>query len=120
MVRRGHGVLVADERLRKRLGAIQKQIDLLKVAEEVFLNLDASKKSQYAVLYLQTKGTVAEREALVYRSDDWKEFSTGLVQAEVAYNSERRRLDLQMKAFDAEYLTYKIENGAINRQGAIT
>lgn len=109
-----------DKKLHRQLSLIQNRIDELKEAEEVFLNLEASKKAQFAVLYLKTKGTVAERDALVHSSADWKAFSTGLVQAEVEYNSKKRRLELQMKAFDAEYLTFKVENNAINRQGAVT
>ncbi len=110
---------MADERLRKRLIAIDRQISKLRVAEEAFLNLDATKKLQHAVIYLRTKGTVAEREAMVHASEEWRVFITGLVQAEVEYNYQKRELELQMKAFDAEYLTYKVEAGAINRQGAV-
>lgn len=109
-----------DDKLRGRLLKIENQIKTLRNAEEKFLNLDASKKSIYAMLYLNTKGTVAERDAIVHNSDAWKEFSSGLVQAEVNFNAEKRKLELQMKAFDAEYLTYKVEAGAINRQGALT
>lgn len=109
-----------DHRLRERLIKIHEQIDKLGVEEELFLNLKASKDAQFGLLYLNTTGSVAEREAKVYSSDTWTKFQTSLVMAEVGYNKAKRMLDLQMKAYDAEHLSYKIDNQAINRQGSQT
>jgi hypothetical protein len=107
-----------DERLRDRLVKISHQIDRLKAVEEPWLNLKASKESEFGLLYLSTTGSVAEREAKVYTSSEWTDFSKALVQAEVQFNRERRMLDLQLKAYDAEHLSFKIDHSAIARQGS--
>lgn len=108
-----------DTRLAERLDKLADQIDTLRDAEKAFLELDAHKKVLAAQLYLKTDGkSVAEREAAVYASVDWKNFCAGLVEAESAYNHERRRYELQLKAYDAEHLTLKTEVPVIKRQGA--
>lgn len=107
-----------DSILQKRLNDIASQIDKLKISEELFLNLDASKKAQYGTLYLTTSGTVAEREAKVHMSKIWNEFTMAHVAAETEYNREKRMLELYIKAYDAEHITYKIENQGINRPGS--
>ncbi len=109
-----------DDRLRKSLLAIEKQIKRLKSSEEKFLTLEASKKTKYAIAYLTTSGTVAERESTVYCSPDWMAFSSALVTAEVEFNFEKRRLEHHMKCYDGEHLSFKIEGSAITRQGSIT
>lgn len=106
-----------DDRLRGRLEKLEEQIDTLKAVEHRFLELDASKKMLAAQLYLKTDGkNVAEREAQVFSSADWKVFITAHVEAESEFNFERRRYELRMKAFDAEYLTLKTDHSAIRRQ----
>lgn len=106
-----------DARLDERLVAIADQIDLLREAEKTFLELDAHKKVLAAQLFLKVEGkNVAEREALVYSSEAWINFSQGLVEAESNFNHERRRYELKMKAYDAEHLTLKTETPVINRQ----
>lgn len=108
-----------DQRLNERLEKLADQIDKLRDAEKVFLELDAHKKVLAAQLYLKAEGkSVAEKEALVYASGDWVNFSIGLVEAESAFNHERRRYELQLKAYDAEHLTLKTEVPVIRRQGA--
>lgn len=109
-----------DDRLRQALSLIEKQIKALRHAEEKFLTLEVAKKAKYSIAYLSTSGTVAEREATVLSSADWGIFTKALIDAEVSFNFEKRKLEHHMKAFDAEYLTYKLEHGAINRQGSIT
>ena len=106
-----------DRLLQERLLKISEHIGVLKAAERTYLELDASKRSMAAQLFLKAKGSsVAEREANAYSSDDWVNFSKGLAEAETVFNYERRNYELKLKAFDAEYLSYKIENSAIMRQ----
>lgn len=105
-----------DTRLKERLNALSDQIDKLRKAELEFLTLDAHKRVLAAQLFLQAEGkNVAEKEANVYSSAQWKDFSSGLVESESKFNHERRRYELQLKAFDAEYITYKIDATAIRK-----
>lgn len=106
-----------DKRLYGRLSKIEKQIELLKIAEETYLTLEANKEILRAQLFLRAEGkSIAEKEALVFSSKDWIDFSKGLVKAETERNHEKRRYEMRLKAFDAEYTTYKIEAQGISRQ----
>lgn len=106
-----------DRRLEERLEKLADQIDKVREAEHAFLQLEASRKPLYSQLFLGAEGkNVAEKEAHAYHSKDWRDFAAGLVEAESAFNHERRRYELQLKAFDSEYLTYKIEESVIRRQ----
>lgn len=107
-----------DDRLYKRLEKIEQSIEQLREVEKRFLNLEANKKPLFSMLFLQVTGNNAEREAKVYDSNDWREFAAGLVEAEVAFNHERRMYELRLKAYDAEHLTLKTETPVIKRQGA--
>lgn len=108
-----------DRRLEERLEKLSDQIDKLRKVEAVFLELEATKKPLYSQLFLKADGkSVADREAFAYSSDDWRDFAAGLVEAESAFNHERRRYELQLKAYDAEHLTLKTETPIIKRQGA--
>lgn len=108
-----------DSRLNDRLEKLADQIDKLREVERVFLELDANRKPLYSQLFLHAEGkNIAEREALAYNSRDWRDFTAGLVEAESAFNHERRRYELQLKAYDAEHLTLKTEVPVIRRQGA--
>jgi hypothetical protein len=106
-----------DARLDERLISIADQIDELREAERAFLNLEAHRKVLAAQLYLKADGkNVAEKEANVYASQDWRDFMKGHVAAETAYNHERRMYELKLKAYDAEHLTLKTETPVIRRQ----
>lgn len=106
-----------DVKLRKRLEKLEEQIDALRAAEKSFLALDAHRKILAAELFLRAEGkSVAEREAVVFSSDDWIAFSNAHVEAESSFNHERRRYELRIKAYDAEHLTLKTETPVIKRQ----
>ena len=105
-----------DSRLLSAIQRIETTIQDLAKAEEIYLNLEASKKSKYALRYLETKGTVGEREAQVLASDDWVTFCKALVTSEVEYQRVKRMLELHFKAFDAEYLSLKNDSQGIARQ----
>lgn len=51
-----------------------------------------------------------EKQSRSYANDDWRDFKKGLAQAKTRFNHERRMLEMYAKAFDAEYLTIKLEN----------
>lgn len=106
-----------DTRLKQRLDKLEAQIDKLRIAEREFLSLDAHRKVLAAQLFIKSEGkNVAEREANVYSCSDWTAFSNAHVEAESAFNHERRRYELQLKAYDAEHLTLKTETPVIKRQ----
>lgn len=105
-----------DQKLNNRLVKIREQIDFMGPIEENFLNLKASKDGMLAQLTLKAPGkSMAERESNALASGDWITFASGLAKAETDYNRSRRVLDLLFKAYDAEHLTYKIENSSIQR-----
>lgn len=96
---------------------VEKQIELLRDAEGVFLSLDAHKKVLAAQLYLSAEGkNVAEKEAVVYASSEWTAFAKAHAEAESNLNHEKRRYELKLKAYDAEHLSFKNEAPAIRRQ----
>lgn len=107
-----------DSRLQKRLERLEAQIERLRDAERIFLQLEAHKKVLAAQLFVKAEGkNVAEREAATFSSDDWITFSNAHYEAETDFNYERRRYELQLKAYDAEHLTLKTETPVIKRQG---
>lgn len=108
-----------DSRLEARLRKLEAQILKMREAESVFHKLEAHSDVLFSQLFDKLKqGSIAEREAKVYASQDWIDFAAGLAQSKTDYNHERRMHELQLKAFDSEYITYKVEESAIRRQGA--
>jgi hypothetical protein len=107
-----------DTLLGSRLNALNEQNDKLQKAEAQYLELEAHRKVLFSQLYLAAEGkNVAEKEANVYVSDDWKRFIGGLIAAETRFNFERRRFEILDKAFLAEYSTLKREADLIPKQG---
>ena len=106
-----------DRRLADRLNEIDSQLEKLRQCEMHFLDLEAHRKVLAAQLFIKADGrSVAEREAQVYSSQEWIDFSGGHAQAETEFNHERRRYELLLKAYDAEHLTLKTETPVIRRQ----
>lgn len=107
-----------DRVLADRLNSLNEQNEKLKRAEGNFRQLEAHKDVLWAQLYLRAEGkNVAEREAVVAASDDWRNYVTGLSNAETEYNYERRRFEILSQAYIAELNTYKQEAGVIRKQG---
>lgn len=105
-----------DQRLHERLTKWHVQIGKVRDADAVYLELEASEKSFYSELFLAAEGkSIAEKEAKAYACQEWKNYSAGLAQARSRFNHEKRILDLHQKAFDAEYLTYKIEADGVRK-----
>jgi len=104
------------ESLREKLQNWHDHIDAIKSVDHDALELTASEKTMFGQIYLGVEGkNREEREAKVHTHVDWINFQKGLVEAKVALNHSKRRLELLQKAFDAEYLTVKIEGDAIKR-----
>ena len=106
-----------DSRLSNRLRSWEQHIDVLAVVEADCLKLEANEKSLYSKLFLDAEGkNVATKEALAYSNQDWINFKAGLAEATVKKLRERRVLEIKAKAYESEYLTYKIEAEAIRKQ----
>lgn len=105
-----------DSQLEERLKLWHKQIDTLSGIEETYLTLEATEKSLFGKLFLKAEGkSVAEREAVAYSSEDWETFKKALAHSKSRYLTEKRNLELKIKAYEATYLSYKIENEAIKK-----
>lgn len=105
-----------DPKLRASLSKIALQIDKLQLVEEIYLNLDDSKKHLHAQLLLEkTAKTVDERKAMVENSPEWKNFCKVLNAKTSEFNREKRWLQLLFAAHDAEYGTWIREQAAIKR-----
>lgn len=105
-----------DLQLQERLTRWHKHIDQLKKIEAEYFSLEASEKHLFSRLFLESEGkNIAEREANAYGSSEWKQFKEGLAEAKSAYNTSRRELDLKIKAFEATYITYKLESEAVRK-----
>lgn len=106
-----------DSGLKERLSLIDKQIEKLFHVEREFFLLEGSEKSFLASLTiksLESSHAAKQNEALA--SAEWESFSDGMASHKSEYLREKRKLELLIKAFDAEYLTYKVENRVIQRQ----
>ena len=107
-----------DSQLEEALDKAEEHVKkTLKAAEKNFFFLKAHKDILYSRLLLGMKeGTLAVKEAQVYTSKEWIDFSEGLAGAEVEYLELRRLYELLLKRFDASYLSLKLESPLIKRQ----
>lgn len=106
-----------DSILAQRLRNLTTQNTTLREAEGEYLLKDAGKKTMEAEIFLTViTGTVAEREAKTYTTEEYKTYMRELSELHARYMFERRRFDILDKAFIAELNTYKIDNSLINRK----
>lgn len=106
-----------DLKLRNKLNQIEVHLGVLKDAEREFLFLEAHRKVLAGQLFLNAEGrSVAEKEAQVFASQEWIDFSKGLAQAESEFNHQRRMHELLLKKYDGEHLSLKTEAPVIRRQ----
>lgn len=105
-----------DSRLNERLHKWDLQIEEVSKVEEEFFVLEGTEKSLEGQLFLESPGrTIDEKKSCAYDSKEWREFKKALAEKKSRYNKERRILDLRIKAYEAEYLTYKIESEIIHK-----
>jgi len=105
-----------DAILGERLNKIAKQIKALRDLEEGFFRLEAHEKVLFGSLFSKVEGkSIEDRKAAVHSSKPWADFTLGLSIAHAEYLEAKRTYELKLKAFDAEYLTFKIEEQAIRR-----
>lgn len=105
-----------DSRLNERLKKWDEQVNKLSAVEEEFFELEGTEKSLEGQLFLAAEGkTIDEKRSRAYTTEDWKVFKKALAVKRAAYNKERRILDLRIKAYEAEYLTFKREMEIIHK-----
>lgn len=105
-----------DSRLMERLNRWHSQLEKLANIESKFFSLEASEDSLLSSLTMQQEGkSMAEREMRARGTEEWQQFSQGLAAAKSEYNKERRLLEVIQKAYEAEYLSFKLENEAIKK-----
>ncbi len=106
-----------DVRLNKKLMDIEKHLDRLRLTEEAFLFLEAHSEVLPAQLFVKAEGrSIADKEAQVYSSQAWIDFSRAHAQAKSDFNHARRQYELLLKKFDGAYLSLKTETPVIRRQ----
>ncbi len=106
-----------DYKLKERLEKIDKQIQVVYESEEKFLTIEAAKENIKACLVAKASGTSqAARETLAEATQEWATFSKNLAIAKAIFHREKHYLELKLKAFDAEFLSLKLETNAIRRQ----
>lgn len=105
-----------DSRLQERLGKWHKQIDTVKDIEDQYFAYEATEKSLESDLFLVAEGSsIQERMSKVHSSSEWKDFKKKHAELKTEYNSARRQLELKIKAYEAEYLTMKLEAEAVQK-----
>lgn len=106
-----------DKTLHQKLTKWHEQIVKLKETELKYLELKSQEKSVEGECFLEVQEAknVDERKAKSFTSDKYKEFQKKFVYARVSFNYEERMLELKIKAYEAEYQTYKIEAEAVRR-----
>jgi len=108
-----------DDRLRKRLESVSRQLEIMYQAEETFLSLDGAYEHHLACLFRDVDPSItaaAAREKAAKATTQYKEFCEALALAKARFHREKHILDLKMKAYDAEHLTMKVEAPIIKRQ----
>ncbi len=108
-----------DDRLNERLKKWDEQIEKVCKVEGEFFEMEGFEKSLEGQLFLtapMAHTTIDAKTHYAHDSKDWRDFKKGLAAKRAEYNKERRILDLRIKAFEAEYLTMKIE-GDIMKKG---
>lgn len=105
-----------DSLLKERLESWYKQVEKIAKIEKKYLLLEGSEKALAGKLFLQSDGkSIAERDARAMSSQDWINFKKGLAEAKSEYNNEKRILELKIKAYEAEYITLKLNSEAIRK-----
>lgn len=106
-----------DSRLKAQLDKIDKQITKLFHVERSWFEWEKGEDPFLEGLAIKSPGkSKAEKTMYATASDEYKHYLTVLVDRHAEWNREKRRYELLLKAFDAEYSTFKVESQVIRRQ----
>jgi hypothetical protein len=107
-----------DRTLAERLNNLNLQNDKLLIARGEYLIKEAERKHFEATLIQSAEGkSQAEKSVNAQATLDWANFHRQLAILENAFRFEELRYDILDKAFQAEYLSAKLDNETIKRQG---
>ena len=107
-----------DELLATRLNNLNAQNATLSSARGAYLLKEAERKHCEATLIKAAEGkSQAEKAVNAQAAPEWAEFQLELARLENAYRFEELRYDILDKAFQAEYLSAKLDADTIKRQG---
>lgn len=108
-----------DRELATRLNNLNTQNEMLKSARLAYLLKEAERKHFEAQLIASAEGkSNAEKTINAQATKDWAEFQQELAVLQNAFEFEKLRYDILDKAFQAEYLSAKLDAETIKRQGA--
>lgn len=105
-----------DSRLQQRLDKWHKQIQTLKEMDEMNCLLESSEKTLEGKIFLSVEGKNNDiRFAKVHTHQDWIDFQAGKAAQRARYLETKRLLEIKIKAYEAEYLTLKVQAEAIKK-----
>lgn len=108
-----------DDKLRKRLEKIETQIEVLYRAEEAYLTLESAREHNLAQIVATVHGnSQAAKDSAAKATKEWFEIRSAIAIAEAEFHRQKHILELKNNAFQAEYLSLKIEAPAISKQGS--
>jgi hypothetical protein len=105
-----------DQELADRLNNLNKQNELLTKARGLYLLNEASRKTFEANLIKNAEGkSHAEKTINAQSTEEWNSFHLTLADLENKYEFEKLRYDILDKAFQAQYLSAKLDADTIKR-----
>lgn len=108
-----------DGGLAFRLNNLSEQNATMKVAGDAYRLKEAERKHFEATLIKAAEGkSHAEKTVNAQATQEYLEFHQELARLESEYDFQKLRYDILDKAWQSEYLTCKIDNETIKRQGA--
>lgn len=108
-----------DRALAERLNNLNAQNETLTKARGAYLLKEAQRKSFEAGMIRRADGkSHAEKTTTAQDTKDWLDFHVHLSELETEFEFQKLRYDILDKAFQAEYLSAKLDADTIKRQGA--
>lgn len=105
-----------DRELAERLNNLSAQNEALTKARGAYLLKEAERKHFEAALVNEMQGkSHAERLAQAQATQHWRMFQVELAKLETEFEFQKLRYDILDKAFQAEYLSAKLDADTIKR-----
>lgn len=100
------------------LEMLEKQNIILAKSRQAFLLMEASRKHKEAKLVKLSPGkSHAEKVINAQSEDSWLEFHLELAKKESIFEFQKMKMEILNKAWLEEYLTKKLDDGLIRKQG---
>lgn len=109
-----------DASLAARLNALTKQNEVLRDVRASYLLKEASRKHLESRMVRAAEGrSQAEKTVNAQSTDEWLGLQQEIAELESAFEFEKLKYEILDKAWLAEHVTYKIEDGLIKRHKGI-